>query len=102
MTASKTAISAGPKFSAENKHIGDLLAWTRPISDLRAAYNLLAWDQNTSMPEGAAEGRGEQLATIQGLIHDRWASQDLGDILSVLATPVRKSPFTDADRALAR
>ncbi|HEX8731346.1 MAG TPA: carboxypeptidase M32, partial [Ktedonobacterales bacterium] len=102
MTASKTAISAEPKFSAENKHIGDLLAWTRPITDLRATYNLLAWDQNTSMPEGAADGRGEQLATLQGLIHDRWASQDLGDILSVLAAPVRKAPFTDADRALVR
>ena len=102
VVASKSAVSTGPQFTVGNKHIGDLLAYTRQIGDLRAAIALLAWDQNTAMPEGAAEVRGEQLATLSGIIHDRWESQDLGDILSVLAGPVQKEPFTDADRALVR
>jgi carboxypeptidase Taq len=102
VVASKSAVSAGPQFSTDNKHIGDLLTWTHQIADLSAIFNLLSWDQNTIMPEGAAEGRGEQLATLQGLIHDRWASQDLGDILSVLAAPNVSASFTDADRALVR
>ena len=100
MVASKSAVSAGPQFSTENKHIGDLLAWTHQIADLSAAFNLLSWDQNTVMPEGAAEGRGEQLATLQGLIHDRWSSQDLDDILKAVAAS--ETALTDADRALIR
>jgi carboxypeptidase Taq len=75
---------------------------TSEVADLRAALSLLSWDQNTAMPEGAASVRGEQLATLQGLIHERWTTQRLGELLSELATPTQKAPFTDADRALVR
>jgi len=102
VSASKSTVPTGPQLTTSDKHIGDLLAITRQVSDLHAALALLSWDQNTAMPEGAAEVRGEQLATLQGLIHDRWASQELGDILSVLATSTQGVPFTDADRALVR
>ncbi len=102
MAGSKSAVSAGPQLTVGDAHISDLLAITHQISDLSAALALLAWDQNTAMPEGAAEVRGEQFATLQGLIHDRWASQALGDALSALDTATRKAPYTDADRALVR
>ncbi len=102
MVAPKSPDSAGPQVSANDTHIADLLAITREIADLRAALALLSWDQNTSMPEGAGEVRGEQLATIQGLIHERWTSQRLGDLLSEVTAPTQKAPFTDADRALVR
>ncbi len=75
---------------------------TGEVADLRAALSLLSWDQNTAMPEGAARVRGEQLATLQGLIHERWTTQRLGELLSELATPTQQAPFTDADRALVR
>lgn len=31
---------------------------------------VLGWDQETYLPEGAVEGRGEQLAALEGLIHE--------------------------------
>ncbi len=94
--------SAGPQFSENQQPIADLLSATHEIADLRAALSLLSWDQNTAMPEGAGEVRGEQLATLQGLIHDRWSSQRLGEILAALEAPVKAAPYSDADRALVR
>ncbi|HZC04624.1 MAG TPA: carboxypeptidase M32 [Ktedonobacterales bacterium] len=102
MVSSNSSAAAGPRFSADDKRITELLTVTHEIADLRAALSLLSWDQNTAMPEGAGEVRGEQLATLQGLIHERWTTQRLGELLSELATPSRSAPFTDADRALVR
>ncbi len=102
MVASKNNASEGPKFTADDKRLGELLAHLHTIADLRAALSLLAWDQNTAMPEGAAEVRGEQSATLQGLIHDRWTNDRLGELLTELAPVVANEPFTDADRGLVR
>ncbi|MFI5276082.1 MAG: carboxypeptidase M32, partial [Ktedonobacterales bacterium] len=99
--SSKSTAAAGPSFS-DDKRLSELRAMTGEIDDLRAALRLLSWDQNTSMPEGAGAGRGEQMATLQGLVHDRWTTQRLGELLSELAAPSQKAPFTDADRALLR
>ena len=49
-------------------------AWdlvTARTADLRAlqgAITLLTWDQETYLPPKGAEARGEQLATLQGLL----------------------------------
>lgn len=50
------------KFSA-------LLDKSRTLADLQAATAVLSWDQETYMPNGAAEARAEQVATLQTLIH---------------------------------
>jgi carboxypeptidase Taq len=42
---------------------------TRTISDLGAAAAVLNWDQETYMPQGAAHGRAEQVATLSALVH---------------------------------
>ncbi|HEY7849650.1 MAG TPA: carboxypeptidase M32, partial [Ktedonobacterales bacterium] len=102
MVSSNIPEVAGPNLSADDQRIAELLTITREIADLRAALALLSWDQNTAMPEGAGVVRGEQLATLQGLIHSRWTTQRLGDLLGELAAPAQKAPFTDADRALVR
>jgi carboxypeptidase Taq len=99
--SSNPTIAAGPSFS-DDKRITELRAITGEIDDIRAALRLLSWDQNTSMPEGAGATRGEQMATLHGQIHDRWTTQRLGELLSELATPIQKAPFTDSDRALVR
>ena len=101
MSSNSTAATAGPSFG-DDQRITELRAITGEIDDLRAALRLLSWDQNTSMPEGAGEARGEQMATLQGLIHDRWTTQRLGELANDLATPIQQAPFTDADRALLR
>lgn len=54
------------------------------ISDLNAAASLLGWDQNTYMPPGAAEGRGQQLATLSKLAHIRFTSLEVGKLIEEL------------------
>ena len=42
-----------------------------PIDDLKAAAAVLAWDQETFMPDGGAEARARQLSTLQSLAHEQ-------------------------------
>jgi carboxypeptidase Taq len=54
------------------------------ISDLNSAGALLGWDQQTYMPPGGAEGRGNQLATLGRLAHVRFTSDEVGQLISDL------------------
>lgn len=54
------------------------------IRDLRQAQALLAWDQNTYMPEGAAEARAQQIATLAGLAHGFQADPEFGALVEEL------------------
>jgi len=61
----------------------DLLA--ARMADLRAlqgAIAILSWDQETYLPRKGAPARGNQLATLQGLHHEKLTAQDLGDALA--------------------
>ena len=42
---------------------------------------LLSWDQETYMPPAAVDERSEQLALLEGLIHDRITGQRAGELL---------------------
>jgi carboxypeptidase Taq len=89
-------------FTQSDARIGELLARMHEIADLNAVGALAAWDQNTALPDGAGEIRGQQLATLQGVLHERWTDPRLGTLLAELAEPVAAAPFTDADRGLMR
>ncbi len=55
------------------------------MADLRAlagAISVLTWDQETYMPPRGAAARGEQLATLQGLLHEKMTAPELGDLLA--------------------
>jgi carboxypeptidase Taq len=54
------------------------------VSDLYAAASLLSWDQQTYMPLGSAEGRGQQLSTLGRLAHDKFTSPQVGTLLEDL------------------
>ncbi len=45
---------------------------------------LLMWDQNVCMPPGGAEARGDQLATLERLCHERLVDPGLGRMLETL------------------
>jgi carboxypeptidase Taq len=68
------------------------------ISDLAAAGALMEWDQHTCMPEGAADGRSNQIATLARLHHDRLTSDEFGTLLDELA-PLAKQLNPDSDEA---
>jgi carboxypeptidase Taq len=82
--------------------IAELLDHLRAIADLRALGALAGWDQNTALPDGAGEVRGHQLATLQGVLHDRWTAERLGMLLGELSERVMGPAYSDADRGLVR
>ena len=54
------------------------------LSDLAALGRLAAWDQRTMMPPQGGPGRGEQLATLERLAHERATGDDVGEWLEAL------------------
>lgn len=68
------------------------------IFDLRATSALLEWDQLVCMPEYAAEDRGDQISTLEGIIHTKATSDEIGSLLEDLA-PLAKELDADSDDA---
>ena len=95
-------IAAVPAFTTSDTRISELLDLLHTISDLSRLGALAAWDQNTALPDGAGEIRGMQLATLQGVLHERWTDARLGALIGELAGAVEATEFTDADRGLVR
>ena len=54
------------------------------VSDLKRAASLLNWDQQVNMPPGGAQARGDQLATLSRLAHDRFTAAETGSLLEKL------------------
>lgn len=52
-----------------------------PLADLRGLIDLLSFDQETVMPPAGATARGEQAATIAGLLHEGMTDPALADLL---------------------
>ena len=55
-----------------------LLGRMRELKDLQGVIGLANWDQETYLPPRAAEARASQLATLQGLHHERLVSAGRG------------------------
>ncbi|UVF19270.1 carboxypeptidase M32 [Microvirga terrae] len=51
------------------------------ISSIADAVGILQWDAETLMPEGAADSRSNQLATLKGIAHELLTAPDTGDLL---------------------
>ena len=54
-----------------NTAFADLMAFQRQTEALGLVAERLGWDQETMMPEGAAEQRGEEMAAMEGVLHAR-------------------------------
>src|SRR5581483_988606 len=91
-----------PNFTRSNSNIAELLDRMHEIADLSALGALAEWDQNTDMPEGAGEMRGDQMATLQGVLHERWISDRLGHLLDALDGSSAQGSLSDADTGLIR
>ena len=68
----------------------DTLAWSayqeriREIEAINGATAVLSWDQQTHMPPGGSGHRGQQLAALAALSHERMTAPELGELLEVL------------------
>jgi carboxypeptidase Taq len=54
------------------------------VADLNGAAAVLEWDQQTYMPPGGAEDRGNQQATLSRLAHVAFTSPEVGRLLDAL------------------
>src|SRR5260370_22230283 len=86
-----------PDFTSKDARIAELLDDMHEIQDLKALGDLAEWDQNTKMPEGAAEVRGYQMATLQAEIHEHWTDPKLGSLLHELTPLCDPCDYTHAD-----
>jgi carboxypeptidase Taq len=101
-TPQPTTAANSIQFTTSDDRISELLGLMREIADLGALNALAGWDQNTALPDGAGEVRGQQLATMQGVLHERLTNPRLGQLLAALEELVQAALFTDADRGLVR
>ena len=74
------------------------------LSSLRDASGILSWDKEVIMPHGAAERRGDVLATLAGLEHEMTVSAKTADLLDAAeALPAeRLTPWQRTNLALMR
>lgn len=68
------------------------------LTDLGRANAVLGWDQQVNMPRGGAEDRGNILATLAGLIHEMFTSDEMGKLLDELK-PVAAQMDPESDDA---
>ena len=65
-----------------NKTYNELISIHKDIALINSVIALLGWDEQTHMPSGAAEYRGDQTAYFAGLAHKKSTSTQIGDLLS--------------------
>ncbi len=62
----------------------DLRSKLGEIADIVSTVSLLQWDQEVNMPPKAAEGRGQQMATLSALSHRMFTDPAMGKLLHEL------------------
>lgn len=62
------------------------------IHHLSSAASVLSWDQETYMPAGSGAARADQLATLQTIAHDRFASPEIEALLGQWIDPATGEP----------
>jgi carboxypeptidase Taq len=60
----------------------ELVRLSREMSVLGSSLALLQWDAEICMPRGGVKHRGEQMALIAGLVHDRATAPRIAELLS--------------------
>jgi carboxypeptidase Taq len=81
-----------------NTSLTELKRRLAEIHDLQQVTLAMEWDQLVMMPHGGAEVRAEQLATLNGLAHERFIDSEVGRLLDDLR-PFEESLDPDSDDA---
>jgi carboxypeptidase Taq len=72
------------------------------IADLRRIEKVLSWDLAVWMPPSGAEARGEQLASLEAVTHERFADDRIGELLDELDPYGASLPYDSDDASLLR
>jgi carboxypeptidase Taq len=65
----------------------DLMAFQRQTEALSLVAERLGWDQETMMPRGAADQRGEEMAAMEGVLHARRTDPRIAEWLEAAEAP---------------
>lgn len=65
----------------------ELMAFQRETEALAQVAGRLGWDQETMMPRGAAEQRGEEVAAMEAMLHGRRTDPKVGDWIAAAKAP---------------
>ncbi|MCY4484457.1 MAG: carboxypeptidase M32 [Spirochaetaceae bacterium] len=79
--------------------LGRLKRLDREIHLLEHVAGLLQWDQETCMPPAGIDERADQLALLEGEVHARRTTAEMGDLIGAAES---RSDLTELDRALVR
>ena len=78
----------------------------REIRVLQHAQSVLSWDQETQLPKAGVEERSEQISGLEGIVHSRITSNEIGDLLADAGAtddnPSGEKTLTLLDRAFLR
>jgi carboxypeptidase Taq len=76
-----------------NKAYQRLMELSRQVHLLNSCMALLDWDQKTYIPKNGSENRGNQLALLAGLSHQKATAPEIGDLLKQLeGSPMAADP----------
>ena len=81
-----------------NDALAELKLRLAEIHDLERTLGVLSWDQRTTMPAKGAPARAEALATLGGIVHERFVSDEVGRLLE-RAEPLAAQLDYDSDDA---
>jgi carboxypeptidase Taq len=80
----------------------ELKARLAEINDLQTASAVLRWDQQTYMPPGGAETRAMQLTTLAKTAHERFVSDEIGQLLTDLVAEFASLEYDSFEASLVR
>lgn len=76
----------------------ELMAFQRTTEALGQVAGRLGWDQETVMPRGAVEQRGEEMGAMEAVLHSRKVDPRIGDWLAA----IDRAALDDVGRANLR
>lgn len=82
--------------------LDQLKAILAEVYDLSSAAALLGWDQQTYMPSAGAEGRGHQIATLEKIAHNKFTSDQVGQLIEDLVADLKQLDPDSDDACLIR
>jgi carboxypeptidase Taq len=89
-----SVISAAPPLERLKGILGE-------IADLKHATSILEWDSRVSMPHAGARARADVSATLTRLAHERFVSDEVGELLEELG-PLEEAGSDSVETALIR
>ncbi|MGL1902803.1 MAG: carboxypeptidase M32 [Fibrobacterales bacterium] len=63
-----------------------LLTYTKEVSSVSAAMNVLGWDMETYMPKESGEARAETLGVLSKILHEKMVDERYGDLIEAAAS----------------